>query len=98
MAEKIVPLRLILSYFLPHINKYKKSFYVVFVGYGISFILAGVITPLFYKEIIDVVNIASNPAAVESDLIGLVAMIAVIMVFQRGDRKRTRLNSSHSSI
>src|SRR3989344_4798712 len=84
MAEKIVPLRLILSYFLPHINKYKKSFYVLFVGYGISFILAGVITPLFYKEIIDVVNIASNPAAVERDLIGLVAMIAVIMVFQRG--------------
>lgn len=82
MAAKIVPLRLIISYFLPHIQKYKWTFYLVFVGYGISFVLGGIIKPLFYRDIIDVVTSAENRAAAADSVITLVIIVAGVAILQ----------------
>ena len=82
MTGKIVPLRLIISYLLPHVQKYKRTFYLVFVGYGISFILASIIKPLFYRDIIDMIASAENSAVVANDIILLVVIIASIVILQ----------------
>lgn len=83
MAEKIVPLRLIISYFLPHIQKYKWTFYLAFVGYGISFILGGIIQPLYYKEIMDIITSSVEDSATVADkLIAVVWTIGIVIVIR----------------
>lgn len=82
MAAKMVPLRLIISYFLPHIRKYKWSFYLVFIGYGMSFFLGGIIQPLYYKEIMDTVTSAENSTAVANKLVELVWAVGAIIVIR----------------
>lgn len=82
MKGEIVPLRLILSYFLPQINKYR-TFYICFVGYGIAYILGGIIKPLFYRDIIDVISsVEKDKAAVAENVIYLVKIIAVTILAQ----------------
>lgn len=81
MPGKLVPLRVILSYFSPHIKEYR-TFYVVFIGYGIAFILGGIIKPLFYRDIIDVINSAENREAAAENVIYLVKVIAAILLAQ----------------
>src|SRR3989338_547040 len=83
MKEKLVPLRVILSYFLPHIKKYKWTFSIVFIGYGISNILGSVVKPLFYRNIMDVVvSAGENGATVTDEVIGLVKIIAGLILIQ----------------
>ena len=82
MPVKLVPLRLILSYFLPHIKKHKESFCFVFIGYGLAFILGGVVKPLFYRNIIDAIVSAENSAAVAESITYLVIAIAAISLAQ----------------
>lgn len=40
MKEEMVPLRLIISYFFPHVKKYKWSSAVAFFSYGIAFLVS----------------------------------------------------------
>ena len=82
MKGKIVPLMLILSYFLPHINKYKKTFYACFVGYGIAYVLGGIIKPLFYRDIINVITSVEENASVAKEIISLVITIGIIILVQ----------------
>lgn len=82
MPGKVVPLKLILSYFLPHIKRYR-TFYITFIGYGVAYILGGIIKPLYYRDIIDVINSAENDkTAVAEDIIYLVKVIAAIILTQ----------------
>src|SRR3989344_6182258 len=76
----MIPLKLIISYFVPPIKKYKWSFLLAFVGYGAGFAGASVVTPLFYREIIDVVSSAEDKLAAGDTAMMLVVMIAVIIL------------------
>ncbi|MBI2065328.1 MAG: ABC transporter ATP-binding protein, partial [Candidatus Yanofskybacteria bacterium] len=83
MKTKMVPVKLIISYFLPHIKKYKWTFSVVFLGYGISGILGSIVKPLFYRDIMDlVVSAKGNNTAVADQILGIVMVIAGIIVVQ----------------
>lgn len=89
METRLVPLRLIISYFLPHIKKYKWTFSLTFIGYGISFILGGIVQPLFYKEIMDVIVTAKNNTDVADDVIRLVWIIGAIVIVKNLTHRST---------
>lgn len=82
MQVKMVPLRVILSYFLPHIGRYKWTFYIPFIGFGISYILGGIVQPLFYREMIDVITTSGNNVASSEKIIRLIWMIAGIIILK----------------
>jgi len=63
--QKMVPLRLILSYFTPHILKYKWTVFFTFIGYFVAFIVSGVVIPIFVKKIIDIMDLAEKPTCRE---------------------------------
>ena len=90
MKTKMVPIRLIISYFLPQIKKYKWTFSIVFLGYGISSLLGSIIKPLFYRNIMDVVVSAKgNGAAVADQILWFVMIIAGIIVIQNAIHRMT---------
>ena len=83
MAEKMVPLRVILSHFLPHVKKYNWTFYISFLGYGISIILGSVIKPLFYREIMDlIVSSGASRVAVADEAIRIVMIVGGLVLVQ----------------
>ena len=83
MTEKLIPLRVIISYFLPHIRKYKWTFSIVFLGYGISNILGSIVKPLFYRNIMDlIVSAGVGNATVADAVLWLVVVIAVLILIQ----------------
>ncbi len=57
-------LKLIIKYYWPHLKRYKKSALLAFFSYGLGVVGGGIITPLLYKRIIDIVSTAGNPALV----------------------------------
>lgn len=78
-----MPLRLIISYFWPHVKKYKFTFFIAFAGYGVSNILGSVIKPLFYRDIMDVVVASDgNGFSVASQVLWFVKAVAVLTVAQ----------------
>ena len=81
MKSELVPISLILGYFWPQIKKYK-TFYIPFIGYGAAFILGGTIKPLFYRDIIDVINSSTDRILVSENVIHLVKMIGIIVLTQ----------------
>src|SRR3989338_7738099 len=83
MKEKLVPLRVILSYFLPHIKKYKWTFSIIFLGYGTSTMLGSIVKPLFYREIMDLIVFSGGSRAiVANEVIVLVIFIAGLILGQ----------------
>ena len=80
VGSVMVPLKLIISYFIPHVKKYKWSFLIAFLAYGIGFIGISVITPLFYREIVDVITGAEDRIAVAHSVIMFVVAIGVTIV------------------
>ncbi len=61
----MIPLKTILSYFIPHIKKYKWTFFLALILYAIAFALSGIGLPLFYRDIIDIITSAENKVAEE---------------------------------
>ncbi|MFH0712733.1 MAG: hypothetical protein V2A55_02690, partial [Candidatus Jorgensenbacteria bacterium] len=61
--------KLIIKYYWPHLAKYKKSSLLVFFSYGVAVAGGGIITPILYKRIMDVVSTAADPTAVGGTLV-----------------------------
>ena len=59
------------------------TFYICFLGYGVAFILGGIVKPIYYKEIIDVITAASTSSAVAEKAIQLVMIIGAIILTQQ---------------
>ena len=76
----MIPLKRIISYYAPHIKRYKWSFLLTLAGYGAGFVGTSVVTPLFYREIIDAISSAGDRLAVADTVIALVVMIALVML------------------
>lgn len=72
---------LIFKYYWPHIKKYKKSNLLIFVSYGIAVVGSGIIAPLLYKRIIDVVTTAGVPAAASGILVNTLLMLGAVLLF-----------------
>ncbi len=69
-----------ISYIKPSVMKYKWQFYGIFVLHAIRIILNVVITPLFYKRIIDIISNGSlDRASLTSSLFHSIFYIALIM-------------------
>jgi len=73
-------LKTIISYYWPHIIKYKKSFFSTFVFYGASMVIAGSITPLYYKKIIDVISLGGAIQNKETLLMSLFVKLALFIL------------------
>ncbi len=65
----------VIKYLLPFYRKYKVSVVISFVFYGISVILSGIITPLIYKDIINIITSGGLKEKIVS--------IFVILIFVR---------------
>ncbi len=82
--------RRVFYYYWAQIRKYKWSFYLTFIAYGIGVILANIINPLLYKQIIDLVS-GSNPSAILAhDLFRVFFEVALVVLayqafFRLGD-------------
>jgi len=60
-------LRNTISYIWPVVSKYKGLFYSIFILHGARMLLPAVITPIFYKRIIDVISTGGVDRALLSD-------------------------------
>ena len=72
-------LKLIIKYYWPHLKRYKKSSLLVFFSYGLGVVGGGIITPLLYKRIIDIVSTAGHPALVGYALIRTVLFLGLVI-------------------
>ncbi len=72
-------LRNTISYIWPVIMKYKWMFFIIFILHAFRMILTNVITPLFYKRIIDVISTAGiDRSSVSDSLFKSIMLIAVL--------------------
>ena len=71
----------ILSYLWPQAKKYKISFALVFIGYGIGVLLDTVAKPFIYKEIIDAFTSNTAPEAILHRVTTLAILLCFIIVF-----------------
>ena len=75
-----MPFKIILSYYWPHIIKYKKSFFLSLVLYGSGVVIAGSVTPLYYKKIIDVISLGNTAQNKESLLMSLFVRLVLFLL------------------
>lgn len=78
----------IIKYIWPEIKKYRVYFYAVFLIFGLRILFEGIIRPLYFKKIIDVLSEAGvNPQLVSNHLFTLVyTMIGIsvlVLIFAR---------------
>ena len=67
-------------YFWLQIRKYKWSFYLTFVAYGVGVVFSNIINPLLYKKVIDLISGAAPNLALAESLFIVVAEIAVVVI------------------
>lgn len=61
-------IKTVLKYYWPHLKKYRKSTFLVLFSYAVAVVGSGMITPILYKRIIDVVS-GSVPSAADSAIL-----------------------------
>lgn len=71
----------IFFYLWPQIKKYKGSFLLTFMGYGLGVVVGSILKPYLYKDIIDVLISGGPTDFIFKKAIGLVILIAVAIVF-----------------
>lgn len=71
--------KLIIKYYWPHLAKYKKSSLLVFFSYGVAVAGGGIITPILYKRIMDVVSTAADPTAVGGTLVHTMLFLGLVI-------------------
>ena len=64
-------------YLAPHIWRYKWSGITLFLAYGLGYIIAQLVVPFFYREIIDAIVANPDPAVVKDTLPHIVILLAV---------------------
>ncbi|MEI7709391.1 MAG: ABC transporter ATP-binding protein [bacterium] len=80
----------IIYYYWQQVRKYKWSFYLTFATYGAGVIIASIINPFLYKQIIDLIAGATPSASLSVKLFQYVflvslAVITYISLFRAGD-------------
>ena len=90
--------RTILKYYWSQARKHRGYFALVFVGYGLGVIVADIINPLWYREIIDVVSSESGRASAWPRLITLLFYVGATMIvynilYRIGDLAISRFQS-----
>ena len=78
--DKKVSFKTILSYFWPHVLKYKKTFFLVFFGWAGGIIGASIIKPLIYKNIIDAISASGTAGDTREILIQLIIYLVVVIL------------------
>lgn len=73
-------IKLIFKYYWPHLKKYKKSTFLVFASYSLAVAGSGMLAPILYKRIIDIVSGAGNPAAASAALINTVLLLGGVLL------------------
>jgi len=71
----------VFHYYWPQIKKYKWSFFLTFLAYGVATIFSTVITPFLYKEVIDLVSTANPSPVAVNDLFDLLIKIGITIIF-----------------
>ena len=77
---KSVGFKIIFKYYWMQIQKYKWSFYGVFIVYGIATVLVQIFTPLVYRNIIDAVSQTVTRSPAEEALLSLLFILASLTV------------------
>ena len=73
-------IRPIFKYYLPHLRKYQKSTWLVFVSYSLAVVGSGMVTPVLYKRIIDIVSGAEKSTTISIELINTVLVLGGVLI------------------
>lgn len=76
--NKRVSFKTIISYFWPHVLKYKKTFFLVFFGWAGGIIGANIIKPLIYKNIIDAISVSGTAGDTREILIRMIFYLGIV--------------------
>jgi len=68
-------IRPIFKYYWPHLKKYKKSTFLVFASYSLAVVGSGMVAPILYKRIMDIVSGAEKSAVISTALINTVLFL-----------------------
>ena len=69
-----------ISYIKPTVMKYKWQFYSIFFLHAVRIILSGVVTPIFYKRIVDIISQTGvDRASLSSPLLKSIFLIAALL-------------------
>lgn len=74
-------IKLIFKYYWPHFKKYAKSNIFIFVSYGLAVVGSGIVAPILYKQIIDIVSSTDIPTTVSAMLIKTVLVLGLVLIF-----------------
>ena len=69
----------IFAYYLPHVRRYKWSVSIGIITFGLGGVLASAITPLLYKQIIDITTTPVNPTSLP-ELMNILILITLSVV------------------
>ena len=73
-------IRIIFKYYLPHLKKYKKITSFVFASYSLAVVGSGMVAPILYKRIMDIVSGGGNSAEVSTALINTVLVLGGVLI------------------
>ncbi|MEK7503628.1 MAG: ABC transporter ATP-binding protein [Patescibacteria group bacterium] len=73
-------IKLIFKYYWPHLKKYKKSTFFIFLSYSLAVVGSGMVAPVLYKRIIDIISRAGNPADASAAIINTVMLLGVALL------------------
>src|SRR3989344_2326720 len=76
-------IRLIFKYYLPHLKKYKKSTVLVLTSYALAVAGSGMVTPVLYKRIMDIVSGTGDASALINTVLFIGGMILLYNLFFR---------------
>ena len=76
-------IRLIFKYYLPHLKKYKKSTALVLTSYALAVAGSGMVTPVLYKRIMDIVSGTGDASALINTVLFIGGMILLYNLFFR---------------
>jgi len=76
-------IRLIFKYYLPHLKKYKKSTALVLTSYALAVAGSGMVTPVLYKRIMDIVSGTGDASALINTVLFIGGMLLLYNLFFR---------------
>ena len=76
-------IRLIFKYYLPHLKKYKKSTVLVLTSYALAVAGSGMVTPVLYKRIMDIVSGTGDASALINTVLFIGGMLLLYNLFFR---------------
>ncbi len=75
-------LKKIFKYYVAYAKKYWVTVLVTFIFYGLAVVLASVLSPLLYKEIIDTVSSSLDPVSSKQELISIVLILGIVLFME----------------